>query len=149
MIGSAPESTAPWTQLSPTPPVPTTATLLPGGTCAVFTTAPRPVITPQASSDALSSGSVSGIATTWDSSTTATSAKAAVRSPWCTPAPSRVRMCGRSSRAKGVGHTVCAPFWQKKQCPQARIRVTTTWSPGRTSFTPGPTASTTPAASWP
>ena len=49
----APATTAPWTALRPTPPVPTTTTLLPGSTRAVLTTAPKPVITPQASKAAL------------------------------------------------------------------------------------------------
>jgi hypothetical protein len=46
--------------------VPITTTLLPGGTCVVFTTAPNPVMTPQASNEALSMGSASGICTTCD-----------------------------------------------------------------------------------
>ena len=81
MTGRGRFNTAPCTLFSPTPPVPITTTLLPAGTRAVLTTAPRPVITPQASSEALSNGMSSGSGTTWDSATTAYSAKAPVRSP--------------------------------------------------------------------
>jgi hypothetical protein len=51
--------------LSPTPPQPMTATASPGPTRAELTTAPKPVITPQASSEALSNGMSAGIATSW------------------------------------------------------------------------------------
>ena len=48
----------------------------------MLTTAPKPVITPQASSAARSNGSSGGIPTAWDASTTTSSANAPVRSPW-------------------------------------------------------------------
>ncbi len=81
MIVCAPEASAPCTALSPTPPQPITATWLPGWICAVFVTAPKPVITPQASSDAASKAISFGIIATWLLSTTTFSAKAPVRSP--------------------------------------------------------------------
>lgn len=56
MIRDAPAIRAPWTTLSPTPPQPTTATVSPGLTRAVLTTAPTPVITAQP----ISASSVSG-----------------------------------------------------------------------------------------
>ncbi len=56
MMGFAPQVTAPWMEFRPTPPAPMTATLLSGGTLARLTTAPKPVVTPQASSEATSIG---------------------------------------------------------------------------------------------
>ena len=56
MIGAAPATRAPWMLFSPTPPQPITTTLDPVPTAAVLTTAPIPVMTPQAISEALSSG---------------------------------------------------------------------------------------------
>ena len=76
-IGVAPASTAPCTAFRPTPPVPITTTLLPGWTPAVLMTAPTPVITPHASSAALSSGISAGTATACEASMTTCSAKAA------------------------------------------------------------------------
>ena len=86
----APRRLAPWMQFSPTPPVPTTTTWEPVVTWAVFTTAPKPVMTPQASSEALAKGISVGMATAWEASTTAYSAKAPVSRPWVTGWPSFV-----------------------------------------------------------
>ena len=149
MIGEAPASRAPWMELRPTPPQPMTTTLEPALTPAVLTTAPIPVSTPQAMSDALSSGTSFGIATAWDWSTTMCSAKAPVRSPWTSglPAPS----CSGVKRSSGntSSQNTGAPSAQAGQKPQLRISVATTWSPTFSRVTPAPTASTTPAASWP
>jgi hypothetical protein len=41
------------------------------------------------------------------------------------------------------------PFAHARHWPQTARQLRTTKSPGATSVTPGPTASTTPAASWP
>ena len=41
------------------------------------------------------------------------------------------------------------PRAQDRHCPQTARQLMITKSPGATSFTPGPTASTIPAASWP
>ena len=60
-ISAAPAIRAPWITLTPTPPQPITSTLLPGVMAAVFRAAPTPVITPQPSSEATSSGTSSGI----------------------------------------------------------------------------------------
>ena len=70
----------------------------PGLDAAVLTTAPTPVSTPQAMSDALSSGTSFGIATACDASTTMCSAKAPVRRPWTSglPAPSSSGVAGRA-----------------------------------------------------
>ena len=56
MMRSAPASTAPWITESPIPPRPNTATLEPGSTFAVCSTAPIPVVTPQPSRQIWSSG---------------------------------------------------------------------------------------------
>ena len=64
MIIPAPPMRAPWIAASPTPPAPNTATEDPGSIFAVFSTAPTPVITPQPTSAARSSGTSSRIFTT-------------------------------------------------------------------------------------
>ncbi len=56
MMRSAPAITAPWITERPMPPRPKTATLAPGVTLAVFSTAPIPVVTPQPSRHTRSSG---------------------------------------------------------------------------------------------
>ena len=61
---------APWITDWPTPPHPITATLEPGNTPAVFSTAPSPVVTPQPSRASSSSGRSVSTATTDASSTT-------------------------------------------------------------------------------
>ena len=61
MMGPAPAMAAPCTTFSPTPPVPNTATLLPGRTRAALKTAPTPEMTAHPSSAARSSGRSSGM----------------------------------------------------------------------------------------
>ena len=56
MMRLAPAMTAPCTTLRPMPPSPKTATVDPGVTLAVLSTAPTPVVTPQPSRQTLSSG---------------------------------------------------------------------------------------------
>ncbi len=56
MMRPAPAMTAPWMTDSPMPPSPKTATVAPGWTFAVFSTAPMPVVTPQPRRQTLSSG---------------------------------------------------------------------------------------------
>ena len=148
-IGRAPARRAPCTTLSPTPPQPITTTLLPASMRAVLVTAPTPVITPQPSRAALAIGIVSGMATTWEPSTTASSAKVPVRRP-CTrlwPAASargRVpSMPNEPEQFTGIPRT---QSWHE---PQLRISETTTASPTATWSTPPPTSITSPAASWP
>jgi hypothetical protein len=103
MMVLAPESAAPCTLLSPTPPVPMTTTLAPTGTFAVFVTAPKPVRTPQASNAAHSNGTSLGIATTCEASTSAYSANAPVPKPWVIFVPSLAERSGlSSSRGKRV-----------------------------------------------
>src|SRR2546430_14082456 len=71
ITGSAPTSTAPITTDSPTPPQPTTTTLWPCCTAAVFVTAPTPVATPQPISAPTSAGSLPPPRTAPDAATTA------------------------------------------------------------------------------
>ena len=49
---------APWIALSPTPPMPKTATVAPASTLAVFNTAPMPVVMPHPSRQIFSSGAL-------------------------------------------------------------------------------------------
>ena len=75
MMRSAPAITAPWTTERPIPPRPKTATLAPGCTLAVFSTAPMPVVTPQPSRQTFSSGASVRIFASAISGTTVYSAK--------------------------------------------------------------------------
>ena len=148
MIRPAPASAAPWMAFSPTPPAPITATLAPGRSRAAFTTAPTPVMTPQASRHARSGARSSGSRTNWLASTTTASAKAAVFMPWASGAPAASRS-GLGPWSQAWAQEVGAPPAQAGQPPQDRISVTSTASPGVNPRTPGPTAVTRPAASWP
>ena len=74
MIMPAPAMRAPWIAARPTPPAPNTATVAPGSTRAVLSTAPTPVVTPQPISAARSSGMSSRIFTTAFSCTSICSA---------------------------------------------------------------------------
>ena len=76
-IRLAPAITAPWMQLSPTPPQPITATLAPGGTLAVRITAPTPVGTAHPTMAARSRGMSGSIFTRAFSWTSISSAKVA------------------------------------------------------------------------
>ena len=62
-IRPAPAIAAPFTAAMPTPPQPMTATASPGATLAVFTAAPKPVMTPQPMSAARSIGKSLSIST--------------------------------------------------------------------------------------
>ena len=126
MIRPAPARAAPWIAFSPTPPAPTTATRAPGRTRAVFTTAPTPVMTPQASRHASSGGRSSGSGTHWLASTTTASAKAAVFIPCASAAPA-----GVAERARRRVPGVVAGGRRRRRrrpgsAPQARISVTST-----------------------
>ena len=74
-IVAAPAIRAPWMTDRPTPPAPITATLEPGFTLAVLIAAPIPVIVPQPTKQARSSGTSSRIFIVQLSGTTASSAK--------------------------------------------------------------------------
>jgi hypothetical protein len=134
---------------SPTPPAPKTATDAPSSTRAVFRTAPTPVITPQPTRQALSSGASGRIFTHAVSGTTVCSAKD----------PTQCGIASPFTRKRGEPPPIIVPsaVWQcagrprpqSTQWPHGYIQQRTTWSPGATDVTPGPTSSTTPAPSWP
>ena len=64
MMRPALAKTAPWMTLRPKPPRPKMPTVEPASTLAVFSTAPIPVVTPQASRQTLSSGALGSILAT-------------------------------------------------------------------------------------
>ena len=82
MILEALSSLAPMMTLSPTPPQPTTATVLPGSTLALKMAAPTPVRTQQPIMAAISMGIGEVMGTQPFSGTTAYSAKQAVLHMW-------------------------------------------------------------------
>ena len=149
--GSAPASAAPWTQLRPTPPQPTTATASPACTFAVLIAAPKPVMTPQEIRLAASAATPAGILTTWEASTTTLSAKPPTRRPARTGRPSPSVSRGAESMANSVAHWVGMPASQNSQRPHERSSDTRTRSPTPMSVAPatGPTSVTTPATSCP
>ncbi len=146
---AAPHSTAPWMLFRPTPPAPITATVAPGSIAAVLATAPKPVMTPQASRAAWRMSKSSGTTASCEASTTTRSANAPVRIPWPIAAPPSVASGLASPPANTPSHSTGLPRAQGRQWPQARISVTTTRAPMAGAVTPGPVASTVPAASWP
>ena len=78
MMRAAPAITAPCTTERPMPPRPKTATVAPGCTFAVFSTAPMPVVMPQPSRQTFSSGASARILASAISGTTVYSAKVEV-----------------------------------------------------------------------
>src|SRR5262249_20241614 len=98
----------------------------PGRIAAVLVTAPKPVMTPHARSEAESSGRLVGMATAWEASTTTYSANAAVRRPCVSGSPPVRRSGLLLSSGKRVSHVTGVPWRQATQLPQDRIRVTTT-----------------------
>src|SRR5690606_31982232 len=143
------------TAASPTPPSPKTATDSPGRADTVCCTAPTPVSSAHPNSAATGKGTSSGMTTADARSTTAYSLKAETPRWWCTAVPlRRSRWAPRSSvpapLAVAAGaHSAGVPALQCGHEPQAGTNTSTTWSPGRTSRTAGPTSTTTPAASCP
>ena len=82
------------------------------------------------------------------------SAKAATARPRWTTLPPRERRVPPSGwlavmRASELAHSDHSPRMHQGQVPHGAQGVRTTWSPTARLATPGPTASTTPAASWP
>src|SRR3954466_13217370 len=133
--------------LSPMPPTPMTSTLAPAGTRARCSTAPTPVSTPQPTSDAADIGTSSGIFTAWFALTTVRSEKTDAFAKAYAGSPRQVNGCGRPPNVDR--HMVGRPLSQYWQAPQLPRVDRTTWSPSLTVVTEGPTASTTPAPSWP
>ena len=144
---------APMMTLRPTPPQPTTATVLPGCTLAENTTAPTPVGTQQPIIAATSIGTGALVGTHPVSGTTAYSAKQATLPMWWMY---WLPLCSRQVPSYILGpvamwlsHTLELPSRQDLQRPQAGTKDRITCCPGFTEVTPGPTRSTVPAPSWP
>ena len=147
MILEAPASRAPATAALPTPPQPMTAMESPRPTLPVLIAAPMPAMTPQPSSPA-TSGLAAGLTLVhcpeWTRvfSTNAPMPRAgdisvpSVRVIFCAALWVLKQYCGR-------------PRLQARHCPHTARQFRMTKSPGATSVTPSPTASTIPAASWP
>ena len=147
MIVVAPARRAPAIAASPTPPQPKTATVSPRCDLPVFIAAPSPAMTPQPSRPATSGRSAGLTLVHWPEATRVFSANA--------PMP-------RAGDSGGPSASVifCFALWVLKQyqgrprrharhCPQTARQLRMTKSPGATSVTSPPTASTTPAASCP
>ena len=127
-MARAPEATAPSTEARPTPPRPTTATVVPARTCAVLTTAPTPVSTAQPKSAASSSGRSFGSTFTAERrETTAYSANAEQPMWWFTGLPSPLKM--RRSPESSVpavfettpgSHSAGPPFGARQAVAAAR-----------------------------
>ena len=135
MMRSAPASAAPLTAESPTPPQPITATVAPGSTLAALNTAPTPVITPQPTSAARSSGMSGSIFTIEFSCTSICSAKDERLRNWFISSPPF-----HESRREMPGGILTSVFSQRfgwpvthcEQVPQNTERQVMTWSPGLT-----------------
>src|SRR3990167_3959524 len=86
---------------------------------------------------------------------TASPAKADPPTKWSTGSPWYERRLPPPSKvpaalaAAAGSHSTGRPSAQGRQCPQLGTNSRMTWSPGSRSITPSPSASTTPAASWP
>ena len=155
-ICPAPTSRAAATICSPIPPQPTTHTVSPARTPAVLRTAPTPVTTPQPSSDASHSGSSGGSGTADAAGTTQCVAKHDTKLKCCSGRPSASASRELPSRsvpahacAAAVSHRLKRPAAQARHARQHGTKQNATRSPFATPETPAPTASTTPAPSWP
>ena len=156
MMRSAPCRRAPATAPRPTMPAPNTTHVEPASTLAVNIAAPSPVDRPQANRQARSSGASCGTFASAISGMTVYSANVEVPMKWRIGSPSMrdrrvvpsgrwpLPCCSRIARQMFVfGLRQCT---HSRHCGENSV---TTWSPTRTSRTPSPIASTTPAPSWP
>ena len=131
----------------PTPPHPMTATESPRLTLPVFTAAPNPAITPQPSRPAAAGEAAGSTLVHCPAATSVFSANAPMPSAGESTVPStRVIFWVALWVLKQYQGR---PRLQARHCPQTARQLRMTKSPGATSVTPSPTASTTPAASWP
>ena len=147
MIVFAPASRAPSTAPSPTPPQPITATVSPRPTPPVLIAAPMPAITPQPSRPAVA-GAIAGLTFVHcPAATSVFSANAPMPSAGDSGVPSAsVIFCVALCVAKQYQGR---PRLQARHWPHTARQLRMTKSPGATSVTLSPTASTTPAASCP
>ena len=147
MTVAAPASRAPAIAASPTPPQPNTATLSPRPTSPVNIAAPSPAITPQPSSPATSGFASAATFVHCPAATSVFSAKAPMPSAGDSSVPpSSVIFCVALYVEKQYQGR---PRRQDRHCAAHGPPVEDHEVAGRTSVTSGPTASTTPAASWP
>ncbi len=147
MIVFAPASRAPSTAPSPTPPQPITATVSPRVTPPVLIAAPMPAITPQPSRPAVAGAMAGSTFVHWPDATSVFSANAPMPSAGDSGVPSaRVIFWVALWVAKQYHGR---PRAQARHWPQTARQLRMTKSPGATSVTSSPTASTTPAASCP
>ena len=143
------------THESPTPPRPMTATVDPAGTSAVLSTAPTPVETPQPISAATSGGTPSGIGTTalagHDLVPCSSSRSRDRRGPAIRPAGMRrvVPSAWAWRRDGEPEQSHWRPRWHSRQRRHGAYQVRATGRPMTPGSSPGPTASTMPAPSWP
>src|SRR5271154_868023 len=145
MIVVAPASWAPRTAPSPTPPQPMTATLSPLVTPPVLSAAPRPAITPQPSRPAVA-GLMAGLTLVhWPEATSVLSANAPMPSAGDSGVPSASVIFWLALWV--LKQYQGRPRMHARQRPHTARQLRMTKSPGATSVTSGPTASTTPAAS--
>ena len=151
MILDAPASTDPAIAAMPTPPHPMTATVEPRPTLPVLIAAPSPAITPHPSRPTAAARADGSTLVHCPAATRVFSAKAPMPSAGDSSVPARspsanVIFCV----ALWVAKQYCgSPRLQARQSPHTARQLRTTKSPGATPVTSGPTASTTPAASWP
>src|SRR4029079_7607836 len=135
-------------------PQPTTTTLWPCCTAAVFVTAPTPVATPQPISAPSSAGSLPSTRHAPDAGTTARWPNEPTARYERTGSPpglrSRVPPSGiRLGLARVFRHTHGGPARRRAHSPQGAYQHSTTRSPGANWCTSSPTDSTTPQPSWP
>ena len=147
MIVRAPASRAPRIAPSPTPPQPITATVSPRVTPPVLMAAPMPAITPQPSRPAVAAGMAGSTLVHWPEATRVFSANAPMPRAGDSTVPSSRVIFWVALWVLKQYHG--RPLLQARHRPQTARQLRMTKSPGATSVTSGPTASTTPAASCP
>jgi hypothetical protein len=131
---------------SPTPPQPNTATESPAPTSPVSMAASMPAMTPHPSRPATSGFTSGDTLVHWPAATSVFSAKAPMPRAGDRATPSRVIFWVALWVAKQYQGR---PRRQARHWPHTARQLRITKSPGATPVTSGPTASTTPAASWP
>ena len=147
MIVPAPARRAPAIAAFPTPPQPKTATESPRPMPPVYMAAPSPAITPQPRSPATSGRARGSTLVAWPAATSVFSANAPMPSAGASGVPSsRVILWVALWVAKQYQGR---PRRHARQVPHTARQLRITKSPGARSVAPSPTASTTPAASWP
>src|SRR3954454_2867103 len=148
MIGRQSESASAWSTLRPMPPSPMTTADWPCVGLARLNTAPAPVSTAHPMRLADASGTSGSMTTAWVSVTTVYSENTPAFANWNAFSPPTVN--GAFSLPGPVSRQwVGWPRSHASHWPQLPRVVRTTWSPTFTLVTASPTASTTPAPSWP